>query len=88
MVHAVDHHGRGQGTLWLKVEKQRYSELLAVHKRLDTGPGSASGYASYTQCRALYDALAVTSGNFAGDQEATEAKSWRQREADCDKLPR
>jgi hypothetical protein len=76
-----------QGTPWRKVEKQSYSELLAVHKRLDTGPGSVSGYASNEQCRALYDALAVTSGNFAGDPQSTEAKSWRQREADCDKLP-
>lgn len=76
-----------QGTPWHKVDKQSYSELLAVHKRLDTGPGSVSGYASYKQCRALYDALAVTSGNLAGDQASTETKSWRQREADCDLLP-
>lgn len=76
-----------QGSPWSKVERQSYRELLAVHKRLDTGPGSVSGYASYAQCRALYDALAVTSGNLAGDAASTEAKSWRQREADCDKLP-
>jgi len=76
-----------QGTPWHKVDKQSYSELLAVHKRLDTGPGSVSGYASYKQCRALYDALAVSSGNLAGDPKSTEALSWRQREADCDKLP-
>lgn len=77
-----------QGTQWRKVERQSYSELLAVHKRLDTGPGSVSGYASYEQCRALYDALAVDSGNLAGSEEATEAKSWRQRQTDCEKLPR
>lgn len=76
-----------QGTPWDKVERQSYRELLAVHKRLDTGPGSVKGYASYAQCRALYDALAVTSGNLSGSQTSTEAKSWRQREADCDKLP-
>lgn len=75
------------GTPWHKVDKQSYSELLAVHKRLDTGPGSVSGYKSYKQCRALYDALAVSSGNLAGNPESTEAKSWRQREADCDLLP-
>ncbi len=79
-------------TQWQRLENQSYSELLAVHKRLDTGPGSVSGYASYEQCRALYDRLAVTSGNLAGDQlfsdsPSTEAKSWRQREADCNQLP-
>ena len=75
------------GTPWHKADRQSYSELLAVHKRLDTGPGSVSGYASYKQCRALYDALAVSSGNLAGDPKSTEALSWRQREADCDQLP-
>jgi len=75
------------GTPWQKVDRQSYSELLVVHKRLDTGPGSVSGYKSYAQCRALYDALAVSSGNLAGDQASTETRSWRQREADCDLLP-
>jgi hypothetical protein len=72
---------------WQRMEKQSYSELLAVHKRLDTGPGSVRGYASYKQCRALYDRLAVTSGNLAGDLKSTETQSWRKREADCDRLP-
>ena len=70
-----------------QVDEQSYSELLAVHKRLDTGPGSVTATASYKQCRALYDGLAVSSGNLAGDPKSTEAKSWRQREADCDLLP-
>ena len=72
---------------WERKHRQWYSELLAVHKRLDTGPGSVSGYASYQQCRELYSVLADTSGNLAGDPKSTEAESWRQREADCDQLP-
>ncbi|HSO28758.1 MAG TPA: hypothetical protein VLS28_02535 [Candidatus Sulfomarinibacteraceae bacterium] len=75
------------GVPWERVDKQSYSELLAVHKRLDTGPGSVGGFASYEQCRALYDGLAITSGNLAGDPASTETRSWRQREADCDQLP-
>lgn len=75
------------GVRWERVHQQWYSELLAVHKRLDTGPGSVSGYASYGQCRELYDVLVDTSGNLAGDPNSTEAESWRQRRADCDLLP-
>lgn len=76
-----------QGVPWQRVHNRWYSELLAVHKRLDTGPGSVKGYASFEQCRALYDGLAAYSGNLAGSPTSTEAQSWRQREADCDKLP-
>ena len=76
-----------QGVPWQRVHKRWYSELLAVHKRLDTGPGSVKGYASYEQCRALYDGLAAYSGNLSGSETSTEALSWRQRQADCDQLP-
>ncbi len=75
------------GVPWQQIDKQQYSELLAVHKRLDRGPGKVSGYTSYQQCRALYDALAVTSGNLGGDPTSTEALSWRKREADCNAMP-
>lgn len=69
-----------------QIQRQQYTELLAVHKRLDRGPGKVTGYASYQQCRALYDALAVTSGNLGGDPASTEALSWRKREADCNAM--
>lgn len=76
-----------QGVPWERVEKQRYSELVAVHKRLDRGPGKVTGYGSYEQCHALYDALSITSGNLSGDPRSTEALSWRKREDDCDAMP-
>lgn len=75
------------GTKTETIQRQQYSELVAVHRRLDRGPGSVAGYASYEQCRALYDLLATVSSNFAQGSPSTEVDSWQQRLTDCDQLP-
>jgi len=60
------------------------AHLRGIPFRVATG---RTIYASYDQCRALYESLDVISQNLSGNPASTEAASWRKRLADCNKMP-
>lgn len=78
-----------------KRQTRAYAELVAVHNRLDRGPGNVTGYTSLDQCYTLYQDLLILSDHLTGDQMnvsegkmTAEQRNWLQRRTDCEKLPR
>lgn len=84
-----------RGVPVIKQQTRAYAELVAVHNRLDRGPGNVTGYTSSDQCYTLYDSLLNLSDHLTGDQMnvsegkmTAEQRNWVQRRTDCEKMPR